>query len=180
MAFSEGPRGKVFSWEELTIGIGTQVHGGDFILSFCLAARTHLGSYLALLFRLTHPILMAGIWRGERGRTFGDTLRSLLFIWAGMATYGNLSFYRLDRMGWDERKDGWAFMGRGVSGHEALLQSRIGYGVMIVGNSSRPREVICLYLVVLESWLRKRSLAVPLWAYMSWVWLLGISGRSTQ
>lgn len=25
-------------------------------------------------------------------------------------------------MGWDGRKDGWGFMGRGVSGHEALLQ----------------------------------------------------------
>lgn len=106
MAFSEEPKGKkCFLGRN---GFGTRVHGGDFILSFCLAARTFGG--VILLFFLTYPPHLDGgcLARRERGRTFGDTLCSLLFIWAG--GYGHLreslhfiDWVGLDGIGWEER-----------------------------------------------------------------------------
>jgi hypothetical protein len=80
---------------------------------------------------------MVGVWRGERQDVWryphGGLFRSLLFIWAGMATYGNLSFYRpgwMDGMG--GKVDG-LFMAPGVSGHKALL---LAVGHRVWGNDS--------------------------------------------
>lgn len=106
MAFSEEPNGKkCFLGRN---GFGTRVHGGDFLLSFGLAARTSGG--VILIFFLTYPPHLDGgcLARRERGRTFGDTLCSLLFIWAG--GHGHLreslhfiDWVGLDGIGWEER-----------------------------------------------------------------------------
>jgi len=65
MAFSEGAEEKVLLGGNFQDGFGIRVQCGDFILFFCLAART-FGELSCSSSSPTHPILMVGVWRGER------------------------------------------------------------------------------------------------------------------
>lgn len=102
-------------------GFGTPAHGGYFILSFCLAART-FGGVILLFFFAYPPHLDGGcLARGdEAGRLEIPFALFCSFGQAGTATYLRESLHFIDWIGldgWDGRKDGWACMGRGVSGH---------------------------------------------------------------